>query len=166
MTANERRLAKALAVVAAVALSLVAIALGVERIGDARARVAELERGIARLERVAPDEAALRARLDQLRAGIDGAERRVRAGSAAEMSEFGRDVKRALASRGISPLKYQAVSSARGEELELSLRCEIGAFLGFLKSATGGGEGWVVPYLSVRMAAEGSRAEITLRIYE
>jgi hypothetical protein len=164
MTEGERRLAILLALACAASVVFAAAALGVERIGDARERIVEYERRISLLASVAVDKESLRARLRAIESGIDRAEQRARAASGASIPTFGRDVKRLLSANGISPGKYQAVSGARGEELEFSLRCGIGDFLGFLRAATEGQEGWTISYLSLHTGAEYGRADVVMRL--
>jgi hypothetical protein len=164
MTDGERRLAKVLVGVLVAAFLFTTTAIGVERITEARSRVADYERRIARLSSVDVDEEGLHSRLRSLDASIGRAEERARAASIASISDFGREVKRLLTLNGLAPLKYQSVSGSHGEELELSLRCAIGSFLGFLRSATSEKEDWRVRYLSLHMMTDGSQAEIVVRL--
>ncbi len=161
MTESEARLAKALAAAVSCAALLAVGSILLDRVGAARERIAEYELRIESLSGAEIDEEGLRSRLKSIDERLAVLQAPAAAGPPAA---FGSEAKRLLAARGIALASYQAIAAAGGEQYEFAFRCGAGAFLSFLQAACGGSPGWRVPYLSLRMGAEGGKAEIVARL--
>jgi hypothetical protein len=164
MTAGERRLAAILIIACAASAATVALALGLERIGDARSQIQDYRQRIARLSNLSIDEAGAGDRLQKIESLIGKAENRVSVASKTPLSSFGHEVMDLLSSSRIAPAKYQVVSGAKGDQLEFSFQCETGDLLRFMRKATESDDGWTIPYVSIHAEASYGRADVVIRL--
>jgi hypothetical protein len=163
MTAGEGRFATVFFLVCAASAAAIALSLGFEKIRDARNRIRDYEERVRRLSAVSIDEAGARARLQRIEKLVATAEDRISAASRTPMSAFGHEVVGLLGANGIAPEKYQLVSGTKGEELELSLSCDVEDLLRFMRAATEK-EGWTIPYASMHLGRAYGRTETVLRL--
>jgi hypothetical protein len=163
MTVGERGLARLLACVFASAAIGAALLLYFERLGRVRDEIRGCRLRIERLSNLNVDEEAARARLRRISESLERTERRRAAASSASVAALGREAMRLLAVRGIATMKYLFTSGKGGERIELSIRGRPQEILRFIQGAAET-EGWSIPYLSLKPAAEAGLIEAVVRL--
>jgi hypothetical protein len=163
MTRRELRLALALALALAASAAAVGLSFGLERMTEAQSEIRDYRHRIDRLSSVSVDEEGARARLRRIIGLVERAEDRVASASKLSVSAFGRELMDLLAAQRIAPEKYLVLSDGAGDRIEVTVKCDAGDFLRFLKSATEA-KGWSVPYVSLRSDSGPGRVDAVMRL--
>ena len=106
---REKRLLWMLGTVAAFSAFALAIGLGAERMAAARATTSKYEAEVAKLSRALPSEAEAVSLRDRLKAELGQGKSRFYAPGEMSPYSFGTLVRKKLAARGISVIRYQVV---------------------------------------------------------
>lgn len=159
MTARERRLLAGLAGAALAAAAAFVALSAADRVARADAAVAKYGAALEGLP--PPADAALRDRLIALEAADPARGAAFRPGS---LTAFAAETRELLAKEGIAPGRYRLISGQGEEAVEYVLRCDVRAFLRFLRTASSDEYLIDVASLSLRGAAADGAADVTVRL--
>jgi hypothetical protein len=161
---REKRLLWALGAVAAFCLLALAIANGAERLAAARASSARYEKEIARLSGALPSEAEAVSLRDGLKARLERDTSRFYAPREMSPYAFGTLVRKKLAARGISVVRYQVVEIKGKSSIEFSVSGTASALIHFLRDVSESEKYWTVSSLTLTMREGTGTADAVFRI--
>ncbi len=161
---REKRLLWILGAAAAFSAFALAIGLGAERMAAARATSSRYEAEVAKLSRALPSEAEAVSLRDKLKARLAQGKSRFYAPGEMSPYGFGTLVRKKLAARGISVVRYQVVEIKGKSSIEFSVSGTAAALILFLKDVSESEKNWTVSSLTLTMREGTGTADAVFRI--
>jgi hypothetical protein len=161
---REKRLLWMLGGAAAVCAFVVVIGLGAERMASAKTTSLKYEAEVAKLSRALPSEAEAVSLRDKLKAELERGKSRFYAPQEMSPFSFGTLVRKKLAARGISVVRYQVVEMKGKSSIEFSVSGTAAALILFLRDVSESEKYWTVSSLTLSMREGTGTADAVFRI--
>jgi hypothetical protein len=161
---REKRLLWMLGAAAAVCAFAMAIGLGAERMAAAKATSLKYEAEVAKLSRALPSETEAATLRDRLRAELENGKSKFYAPQEMSPFSFGTLVRKKLAARGISVVRYQVVEIKGKSSIEFSVSGTAAALILFLRDVSESEKYWTVSSLTFSIREGTGTADAIFRI--
>ncbi len=140
------------------------IQMGVERLTDARSKVAQYEAQIRKISQALPAEEDIVTRAAAMKAELADVTSRFYAPEDLNPYSFGTLIKKKLAGLGITVVRYQVVETGGKSFLEFSVTGSARSIVQFFKDVSEAGKYWTVPMLTLTMREGTEKADVVFRI--
>jgi hypothetical protein len=161
---REKTLLWVLCGIVGLCLAGIGVQFGLERLSDARTKVAQYETQIRKISQALPAEQDIVSRVQAMKAELDDVKSRFYKPDELSTYSFGELIKKKLAALGIAVVRYQVVETAGKSFLEFSVSGSARSIVQFFKNVSESKKYWTVPLFTLTMREGTETADGVFRI--